>query len=178
MSVIRSRGNFSTELRFITLLRGAKITGWRRSASLFGRPDFVFPNNRVVVFIDGEFWHGHPTRGRTPVQNSDYWRSKIARNRARDRLVTRTLRSQGWAVLRIWEHQLGRIHAKRTLKRLHAVLTWSPPPKDRLEVRSVGRATHVAPQAPLAVTKPTISHGAEQQSCTDQTISGRFGNRS
>lgn len=51
-------------------------------------------------------WHGCPIHATQPKTNGEFWRTKIARNITRDRLVTRTLRAQGWRVLRIWEHEL------------------------------------------------------------------------
>ncbi len=72
------------------------------------RPDFVWRRERVAVFVDGCFWHGCPWHGTKPSSNKSFWREKLARNRARDRLVTRTLRQAGWQVLRIWEHTLPR----------------------------------------------------------------------
>jgi DNA mismatch endonuclease, patch repair protein len=71
-----------------------------------GKPDFVFSTERVVIFVDGCFWHGCGACMRLPSTNTDYWVSKIARNRKRDRTVTAKLQSEGWKVLRIWEHQL------------------------------------------------------------------------
>jgi DNA mismatch endonuclease, patch repair protein len=106
MSRIRSDGNFTTELRFIRLLREYKITGWRRRSELPGRPDFVFRKCKVAVFIDGDFWHGNPKKYRIPKSNCDYWEQKIERNRKRDREVNRMLKKQGWRVLRIWESSL------------------------------------------------------------------------
>ena len=47
-----------------------------------------------------------------PRQNAKFWRDKIVRNRARDRLVTRTLRARGWRVARIWEHDLLRRNSR------------------------------------------------------------------
>src|SRR5258708_1166968 len=108
MGRIRSRGNRSTELRFILLLRKYKITGWRRGIRIHGRPDFIFLTARVAVFIDGDFWHGNPARFRLPKSNIDYWSRKIAGNKRRDRAVSRTLRESGWTVVRIWEHSLTR----------------------------------------------------------------------
>ena len=58
--------------------------------------------------MDGCFWHGCPQHGTQPKGNAAFWRRKIARNQVRDRLVTRTLRSANWRVLRIWEHELAR----------------------------------------------------------------------
>jgi len=72
------------------------------------RPDFVWRRERVAVFVDGCFWHGCPWHGTKPSSNKSFWREKLARNRARDLLVTRTLRKAGWKVLRIWEHTLPR----------------------------------------------------------------------
>jgi DNA mismatch endonuclease (patch repair protein) len=117
MARIRGTGNKATELRLIALLRAARITGWRRNSTLFGKPDFVFPQHRLAVFVDGCFWHGCPLHASQPKQNAAFWREKIARNQARDRLVTRTLRKAGWRVLRIWEHALtpknhGRLFAR------------------------------------------------------------------
>lgn len=113
MAKIRSRGNRATELRFIDLLRRAKITGWRRHQPVFGKPDFIFSKRRVAVFVDGCFWHACPRHCRMPAGNRAFWRAKLARNQARDRLVTRTLRKAGGRVLRIWEHTLRWATTKR-----------------------------------------------------------------
>ncbi|MEW5941150.1 MAG: very short patch repair endonuclease [Chloroflexota bacterium] len=108
MRAVRSKGNRSTELRLIRIFKGKKITGWRRNYDLFGRPDFVFPKQRIAVFADGCFWHGHNCRNVEPRAHSDYWQKKAARNRKRDRAVSRALRSEGWKVVRLWECQIGR----------------------------------------------------------------------
>jgi DNA mismatch endonuclease, patch repair protein len=106
MSAIRSRGNRSTEQRFARLLRAARITGWRRHVKLAGTPDFAFSREKVVVFVDGCFWHSCPLHCQLPKRNPLYWEAKLRRNRARDRRISRTLRSEGWSVIRIWEHQV------------------------------------------------------------------------
>ncbi|MDB6063854.1 MAG: mismatch repair protein Vsr [Pedosphaera sp.] len=106
MSKIRGRGNKETELALIEIFRRYKITGWRRHRALFGRPDFTFPKEKLVVLVDGCFWHGCPKHSTLPKGNRAFWRKKFERNRARDRLVTRTLRRLGWRVVRIWEHEL------------------------------------------------------------------------
>jgi DNA mismatch endonuclease (patch repair protein) len=106
MSRIRSHGNKDTELALAALMRAAGITGWRRRQKLPGRPDFVFRRERVCVFVDGCFWHGCPAHYRRPKSNRAFWDAKIARNRARDRKVSRELRAAGWSVLRVWEHSL------------------------------------------------------------------------
>lgn len=106
MSRVKGKGNEATEQKLINLFRVHSIIGWRRNYPLFGRPDFVFPKKRIVVFVDGEFWHGHPTRGQIPKTNTEFWVKKIAKNKKRDRLVNRTLRDKGWVVVRIWQHEL------------------------------------------------------------------------
>ena len=102
MRAVRSRGNKDTELALMRAFRQHHITGWRRHQAVFGKPDFVFPKLRLAVFVDGCFWHGCPRHGTKPRNNAAFWRKKFARNKARDRLVTRTLRQSGWRVLRIW----------------------------------------------------------------------------
>ena len=106
MSRIRSRGNYSTELRFIKMMREHGISGWRRRSDLPGRPDFVFTKLRVAVFVDGDFWHGNPRKYRIPKSNVEYWQQKIEGNRKRDRQINRELRRLGWRVIRFWESSL------------------------------------------------------------------------
>src|SRR5215510_3405686 len=97
MSRIRSRGNKTTELHAVSLLRAKGITGWRRHAPLVGRPDFVWPKSRVALFVDGCFWHGHDCgRNLRPKTNAALWEQKIAANKARDRQNARELRLKGW----------------------------------------------------------------------------------
>jgi DNA mismatch endonuclease (patch repair protein) len=106
MAAIRSNGNKSTELRLVAILRAYSITGWRRRYPLVGRPDFVFPRERLAIFVDGCFWHRCPWHWRVPRTNLDYWHPKFERNRSRDRRNSLDLRRRGWSVLRLWEHQL------------------------------------------------------------------------
>lgn len=115
MSAIRSKGNRSTELAMVALLRVHKVTGWRRHADLFGKPDFTWRKARVVLFVDGCFWHGCPACRQAPKSNANYWQQKIERNQARDRNVAIELRRHGWTVLRIWECE---IESARTIKRI------------------------------------------------------------
>ena len=70
-----------------------------------GRPDVVFVRQRVLVFIDGDFWHGY----RFPAWQErlpPFWREKISRNRRRDRRNFAKLRALGYKVIRLWEHQI------------------------------------------------------------------------
>ena len=117
MSQVKSAGNKSTEMRMVAMLRRNRITGWRRSYPLPGKPDFTFPGSKVVLFVDGCFWHGHPTECRIPKTNRGYWMKKIARNIARDRLVTRTLEQRGWKVVRIWENAIEESSTRTRLRK-------------------------------------------------------------
>lgn len=122
MSRIRGRGNKDTELRLIAIFRMHGISGWRRRHVLLGKPDFVFPREKLVVFVDGCFWHGCPTHVTWPKQNAEFWRTKIRGNQRRDRAVNRLLKKAGWRVLRIWEHALTKKHETRTAARLRRML--------------------------------------------------------
>ena len=89
------------------LLRDAGLTFESHARDLPGRPDFVFRDRRVAVFVDGDFWHGW----RFPVWRdklSEAWEAKIEATRLRDSRNFRRLRRSGWRVVRIWEHQLAR----------------------------------------------------------------------
>lgn len=123
MEKIRSRYNKSTELKFIKVLKCQGITGWRRNYPLVGKPDFVFPKNKVAVFIDGCFWHGCLKHCRMPSSNKKYWEQKIARNVQRDKKVAKELRLIGWQVVRFWEHDLkGERCASAKMRRLSVLI--------------------------------------------------------
>jgi DNA mismatch endonuclease (patch repair protein) len=132
MSLIRGRGNKATEVALAKLFRRNKITGWRRQVQIGKaesgkrkfkvRPDFVFSKNRLALFVDGCFWHGCSKHGTQPKGNRKFWKNKFARNMARDVLVTRTLRSAKWRVLRIWEHELARKNELHLIKRIQRFL--------------------------------------------------------
>lgn len=75
-------------------------------ASLRRKADVVFPRAKVAVFIDGCFWHGCPVHGRRRHEvNKWYWPEKIARNQRRDADTDARLADEGWAVVRVWEHE-------------------------------------------------------------------------
>jgi DNA mismatch endonuclease, patch repair protein len=121
MAAIRSKGNKDTELKLASILRAAGSTGWRRHQHVAGRPDFIFRRERVAVFVDGCFWHGCPDHGRKPDSNRAYWLPKLRRNQQRDAAVKRALSNAGWAVVRLWEHDLA--NPVRTARRITRSLT-------------------------------------------------------
>jgi len=122
MSRVRSKRNATTELKLLSLLRSSRLCGWRREFPLFGNPDFVFPKAKLVVFVDGCFWHGHDCgRNLKPKCNAALWRQKLKGNQRRDRRVSRMLRLSGWRVIRIWECDLAR-HSDVCMRRIRRAL--------------------------------------------------------
>lgn len=78
-----------------------------------GKPDIVFTRQKVAIFCDGDYWHGHnwAIRGLPSLEEelatySEFWRAKILRNIKRDEENNKALRSMGWTVLRIWESDI------------------------------------------------------------------------
>ena len=126
MSRIRGTGNERTDKAVASMLRKARIKGWRRhvvirlppttsamSVASDGtkfkprvRPDFVFPKQKVALFIDGCFWHGCPRCYTAPKSARAFWKRKVVTNRERDRYQTAALKKLGWRVVRMWEHQI------------------------------------------------------------------------
>jgi DNA mismatch endonuclease, patch repair protein len=122
MAANRSKNTHSTERRLRSALASAHISGWRLNAKdLPGKPDFVFDNEKVAIFVDGCFWHGCICK-RLSATNVEFWKNKIENNMARDKRVSRLLRKQGWKVIRIREHELKRSISKTIKKIRKAIL--------------------------------------------------------
>ena len=89
------------------LRKGLHALGWRyrlHARNLPGRPDLVFPSRRALVFVNGCFWHGHACHlFRWPKSRTEFWRTKIESNIARDRRVREQLIRDGWRVAEVWE---------------------------------------------------------------------------
>ena len=79
---------------------------YRLRSKLPGKPDLTFRKHRLVVFVDGCFWHGCPEHYKEPKSSAVFWKNKIDKNIARDQQVNRMLREDGWRVIRLWEHQI------------------------------------------------------------------------
>jgi DNA mismatch endonuclease (patch repair protein) len=124
MAAIRGSGNKDTELRLLALFRAHGITGWRRNARVFGKPDFVFRAAKLAVFVDGCFWHRHPgcKYAYVPKSRLEFWLPKFERNVDRDHVVTRMLRKAGWRVLRVWECALTAKRQATTMRRIARAL--------------------------------------------------------
>lgn len=120
MAAVKSTGNKVTEESLVAIFRRNHVTGWRRHLSLLGKPDFTFGSQRLIVFVDGCFWHGCPRHLRMPASNREYWLKKISRNEMRDQSIRRALRLKGWRVLRVWEHDLR--NEIRVVRRIESAL--------------------------------------------------------
>lgn len=81
---------------------------YRLKSRLPGKPDIVFPSRHIVIFVDGCFWHKCPEHFQMPKSNRASWKSKIEANVARDRYVNNALKTMGWKVIRVWEHEVKR----------------------------------------------------------------------
>lgn len=76
----------------------------KNNKTIFGKPDFSFKKYKIVVFVDGEFWHGKDWEKRKNdiKSNREFWIAKIERNIQRDNEVNSRLKADGWKVLRFW----------------------------------------------------------------------------
>jgi DNA mismatch endonuclease, patch repair protein len=94
------------ELLLRRALWHADVRGWRcHWRGPGGKIDIAFTRWRLAVFVDGSFWHGHPSKWH-PGRWSGYWDEKIRRNLARDAAQNEALRAAGWDVLRVWDFEV------------------------------------------------------------------------
>ena len=103
MSRIRGT-NTKIDLRMEEMLNGLKYKH-EMYPKMFGNPDFVITRKKIVIFCDGDFWHGHKYHDKKRPAKK-FWKDKIERNMRRDLIVSRKLRRDGWSVLRFWEHDI------------------------------------------------------------------------
>lgn len=103
-------------------------------SELPGRPDIVFKGSRVVVWVDGCFWHGCPEHYVYPRTRREYWSRKLARNVERDRQQTYALENAGWRVVRVWEHDI-RGNLENTVERIQGAVRREGEDRDRKQWR-------------------------------------------
>ncbi len=107
MARIRSKDTM-IEKRMGNALASLRVN-YTKNPKIFGNPDFAVTDRKVVVFCDGDFWHGYRL-GRNPrldvKDNRAFWMTKIRSNIRRDNVVNEKLRAEGWTVLRFWEHEI------------------------------------------------------------------------
>jgi DNA mismatch endonuclease (patch repair protein) len=104
MRAVKSRDT-APELALRRMLH-AIAPGYRlHRADLPGKPDIVYGQRRLAIFMHGCFWHGHDCKrgARAPKDNAAYWSAKIARNRQRDASHLEALAARGWRTLVVFE---------------------------------------------------------------------------
>ena len=114
MRQVRSKDT-KPEMLVRRLVHGMGFRYRLHRADLPGRPDLVFRSRKKVIFVHGCFWHGHVPCDiyRVPKSRSEYWATKLAANRDRDRRTREELRTAGWSVHVVWECQLRSVEALR-----------------------------------------------------------------
>jgi DNA mismatch endonuclease (patch repair protein) len=107
MAKIKS-GNTKPEIKLRKALHQKGIRFRINNKVLFGNPDISIKKYRLVIFVDGEFWHGFNWVAKKPkIQaNRSYWIPKIERNIERDRLVNQHYKATNWVIFRFWEKEI------------------------------------------------------------------------
>lgn len=114
MAGIRGK-NTKPEIDVRKALHGLGFRFGRSNALLPGKPDIVLPRWKVVVFVNGCFWHWHGCQfSKLPASNKDFWFAKLSANRERDGRVLAQLTEKGWRVVTIWECALRKKHPGNT----------------------------------------------------------------
>lgn len=100
------REDTGPELALRRLLWACGLRGYRlHRRELPGTPDLAWIGEKLAIFVDGAFWHGHPSAF-TPGKSGKFWDEKISANQARDRRVNEQLHEAGWTVLRFWDFEI------------------------------------------------------------------------
>ena len=107
MQAIKSKGT-KAEVALGKALWAAGHRYRKNNKKVFGRPDFTFSKQKVAIFVDGEYFHGHcwETEKYRIKTNREFWWKKIEGNIERDILVNHTLLEDGWTVLRFWTNEV------------------------------------------------------------------------
>jgi len=103
MSRIRGT-NTKIDLQMDEILQGLGFS-YQMYPKMYGNPDFTIQEQKIVIFCDGDFWHGYNYQ-KKKKPSKKYWLEKIETNMIRDRKISRKLRREGWSVLRFWEHDI------------------------------------------------------------------------
>lgn len=105
MAAIKSK-NTAFEVKIFRALKKEKIVFKKHYKKIFGSPDIAFPDKKIAIFLDGDFWHGYQFAKLKKRLPKKFWLTKIENNIRRDRRNRAKLRRLGWKVLRIWEHEI------------------------------------------------------------------------
>ena len=109
---------------------------YRLKSELPGKPDIVLSCYKIVIFVDGCYWHSCPEHGSLPETNKLFWKNKIARNVERDHEVNVLLEQNGWRVIRIWEHEIKQ-SLEEVIEKIYSALSVSDHVTRRYGVNSI-----------------------------------------
>lgn len=104
MSKIRSKWT-SQEVTVHNYLKGNRIRH-KMHPKMYGNPDILLKDKKVVIFLDGDFWHGYKWKKLKIKLRDEFWKNKIKGNIKRDKKITKKLESEGWTVVRLWGHEI------------------------------------------------------------------------
>lgn len=124
MSRIRSTNTKPEEI--IRKYLFSKGLRYRKNVNkLPGCPDIVLSKHRVVIFVNGCFWHMHEGCSKfvLPKSNTDYWLPKLMHNKQRDIQNIQLLESKGWSVITVWECELNKTLREKRLDKLYIEIT-------------------------------------------------------
>lgn len=108
--------NTGPELAVRQVLHGMGYRYGLHRKDLAGSPDIVLTARKKIIFVHGCFWHGHSCeKGKLPKSRTDYWQSKIERNKERDLSNISALNEKGWRTLIVWQCQTRRTDALRSI---------------------------------------------------------------
>ena len=101
---------------------------YRKNVKLFGKPDIAIKKFKLVIFIDGDYWHGNnwkirnlPSMESELANYSDFWKNKILSNIARDKKVNEHYKSLGWTILRFWQSDIEKDLNQCIIKTLNVI---------------------------------------------------------
>jgi DNA mismatch endonuclease (patch repair protein) len=104
MKSIRSKTKMEDRVCRELWKRGLRFR--RNIKDLPGKPDIAIKKYKAVVFLDSCFWHVCDIHGHFPQSNIEYWDKKLNGNKNRDKTITKQYVTNGWNILRVWEHQI------------------------------------------------------------------------
>ncbi|KQM65330.1 endonuclease [Pedobacter sp. Leaf216] len=105
----RIRGiNTKAEIKLRKALWSKNVRFRIHSNTILGKPDIYITKYKLLIFVDGDFWHGYNWQQKKEriKTNTEFWQAKIERNIKRDEQVNRSLSEKGFTVMRFWEHQI------------------------------------------------------------------------
>ncbi len=107
MRAIKSKGT-KIEVLLGKALWARGIRYRKNNKTIFGKPDFAIKKYKIAIFCDSEYFHGKDweTNKLRIKTNTNFWHRKIEQNIKRDELVNRTLKEEGWSIIRFWGEEI------------------------------------------------------------------------